>query len=68
MDIGDTIIFGGRRYRICGFDPAGVDVPFVYLRDVETGQSVSLAREVLSSVEGPRQGRSGDFEQTPEAE
>jgi hypothetical protein len=47
MDIGDIVIFGGKRYRIAGFDPAGVEPRCVYLRDVRTGQTVSLGYEVL---------------------
>jgi hypothetical protein len=42
MDIGDIVIYRGRRYRICGFDPAGVDPRLVYLENAKTGKTVSV--------------------------
>jgi hypothetical protein len=69
MDIGDIVIFGGKRYRISGFDPAGVEPRFVYLDDVETGQRVSLALEALSPLQRPPRERfEGDVERRHENE
>jgi hypothetical protein len=42
MDIGDTIIYGGKHYRVSGFDPAGVEPRMLYLEDPETGESLSI--------------------------
>lgn len=37
MRIGDFVTYGGRRYLLCGFDPAGVSPRMVYVEDVVTG-------------------------------
>jgi hypothetical protein len=43
MEIGDIVIYGGKRLRVRGFDPAGVEPRFVYLEDVESGETISVA-------------------------
>jgi hypothetical protein len=43
MEIGDIVIYGGKRFSVRGFDPAGVEPRFVYLQDVETGETISVA-------------------------
>jgi hypothetical protein len=47
MDIGDIVIHMGKRYRICGFDPAGVDPRLVYLENTKTGKTVSVVFDEL---------------------
>jgi hypothetical protein len=43
MEIGDIVMFGGKRFFVRGFDPAGVEPRFIYLEDVETGEAISVA-------------------------
>ena len=50
MDIGDTIIYGGKRYSVSGFDPVGVEPRMLYLEDPETGESLSV---VLGQARNP---------------
>jgi hypothetical protein len=62
MEIGDIVMFGGKRFFVRGFDPAGVEPRFVYLQDVESGETISVAfakpsaatptRSVLHLVDG----------------
>ena len=48
MDIGDSVIYGGKRFRVRGFDPVGVDPRLVYLEDAKTGRTISVPFESLS--------------------
>jgi hypothetical protein len=43
MDIGDIVIYGGRRFSVRGFDPAGVEPRFVYIQDVKTGETIPVS-------------------------
>jgi hypothetical protein len=45
MDLGDIVIRDGERYYVCGLDPVGVHPRYVYLEDVRTGKTVSVAVE-----------------------
>jgi hypothetical protein len=45
MDLGDIVICDGQRYYVRGLDPVGVHPRFVYLEDVRTGKTVSVAFE-----------------------
>jgi hypothetical protein len=50
MEVGDLMIWKGRKYRLRGFDPMGVPDRNVYLEDVETGERVAApAAEVAPS-------------------
>jgi len=42
MDIGDIVIYGGKRFSVRGFDPEGVAPRFVYIEGVETGERISV--------------------------
>jgi len=50
MDIGDIVIYGGKRFSVRGFDPAGVEPRFVYMEDVETGETISVSLTAPSLV------------------
>jgi hypothetical protein len=41
MDIGDPVIWLGRRYLLRGFDPMSIPVRQAYLEDEETGERVA---------------------------
>jgi hypothetical protein len=43
MDIGDIVIYGGKRFSVRGFDPAGVEPRFIYIEDVKTGETISVS-------------------------
>jgi hypothetical protein len=45
MDIGDIVIYGGQRFYVRGIDPVGVHPRYLYLEDVGTGKTVSVAFE-----------------------
>ena len=45
MDLGDILIYGGQRFYVRGIDPVGVHPRYLYLEDVGTGKSVSVAIE-----------------------
>lgn len=47
MKIDEVIVLGGRRYRVVGFDPLGVAPRRVYLRDLATGDEVSVEQDEL---------------------
>jgi len=49
MDIGDIVIFAGKRFRVRGFDPVGVEPRFVYLDDLQQGTTLSIAFEEWST-------------------
>jgi hypothetical protein len=42
--IGDSVIWGGQRFRVRGADPAGVDPRCVYLEDA-SGKVIAVAFE-----------------------
>ena len=48
MQIGDFLIYDGRRYLLCGFDPEGVSPRMVYVEDVATGADSALPFEDIS--------------------
>jgi hypothetical protein len=45
MDLGDIVTYGGRRFYVRGVDPVGVHPRYLYLEDVRTGKTVSVAFE-----------------------
>jgi len=45
MDLGDIVIYGGRRHYVRGVDPVSVRPRYLYLEDVRTGKTVSVAFE-----------------------
>jgi hypothetical protein len=54
MDIGDMVIFGGKRFYVRGFDPAGVDPRLVYLEGVTTGRVISVTFDEWSRATSSR--------------
>jgi hypothetical protein len=42
MDVGDLVIWKGRRYRLRGFDPMSVPDRNAYLEDEETGDPIAV--------------------------
>jgi hypothetical protein len=49
MDIGDTVIYAGKRFYLRGLDPVGVAPRLVYLVDANTGRTISVEFEELSA-------------------
>ena len=47
MEIGDTLIYGGRTYVLVGLEPMSVPERKADLRDVETGEIVSVPCTIL---------------------
>jgi hypothetical protein len=45
MDLCDIVICDGHRYYVRGIDPASVQPRYVYLEEVRTGKTVSVAFE-----------------------
>ncbi len=45
MDLGEIVIYGGRRYYVRGVDPVSVKPRHLYLEEVRTGKTVSVAFE-----------------------
>lgn len=42
MDIGDIVMYGGKRFSVQGLDPVGAEPRLIYLRDVKTGEAISV--------------------------
>jgi hypothetical protein len=42
IEIGDIVTRGRNRFRVCGFDPIGVESRFVYLEDTASGTTMSV--------------------------
>ena len=42
MDIGDIVMYGGKRLSVRGLDPVGAEPRLIYLRDVKTGEEISV--------------------------
>jgi hypothetical protein len=57
MDLGDIVIYGGQRYQVRGVDPVGVRPRYLYLEDVRTGKTISVAFEQHSAAKGGSRGR-----------
>jgi hypothetical protein len=53
MELGEVIIFAGRRYIVRGFSDRSVVPHFVYLHDAETGESVRVPLDALDPVLDP---------------
>jgi hypothetical protein len=47
MEIGDTLIYDGRTYVLVGLEPMSVPDRKADLRDVETGETVSVPCTIL---------------------
>jgi hypothetical protein len=46
VDIGDTVIYAGKRFVVRGVDPAGVDPRCIYLEHTTSGETISVSYEV----------------------
>ena len=57
MDLGDIVIYGGQRFYVRGVDPVGVHPRYLYLEDVRTGKTVSVAFEQHPAAKGRSRGR-----------
>ena len=57
MDLGDIVIYGGQRFYVRGVDPVGVHPRYLYLEDVRTGKTVSVAFEQHPAGTGGSRGR-----------
>lgn len=42
MDIGDIVMYGGKRLSVRGLDPVGVEPRHIYLEDAETKETISV--------------------------
>jgi hypothetical protein len=51
MQIGDTVIYEGRRYLLRGFDPASVSPRRAYLEEVKTGKQIAVPLDELEPNE-----------------
>jgi hypothetical protein len=47
MEIGDTLIYEGRTYVLIGLEPMSVPDHKADLRDVETGEVISVPYTIL---------------------
>ena len=57
MELGDIVIYRGRRYYVRGIDPVSVHPRFLYLEDVLTGKTLSVALEQPATEKGRSRGR-----------
>jgi hypothetical protein len=48
LQIGDSVTFDDRAYRVCGFSPMSVAPPTIHLEDAQTGECVELAADELT--------------------
>ena len=53
MEIGDFVIFRGRRHVLRGLDPMSVDVRRAQLEDAETGERAWVYLHELEAEEQP---------------
>jgi hypothetical protein len=58
MDLGDIVRHRGHRFYLRGLDPIGAEPRYVYLEDVRTGESISVALEQVEK-EGQTERRLG---------
>jgi hypothetical protein len=54
MEIGDFVMFRGRRHVLRGLDPMGVDVRRAQLEDAETGERGWVDLHELEAEEQPK--------------
>jgi hypothetical protein len=45
MHLGDIVIYGGQRFHVRGVDPVGACPRYLYLENVQTGETLSVAFE-----------------------
>ena len=45
MNLGDIVIYGGERFHVRGIDPIGACPRYLYLENVRTGETLSVAIE-----------------------
>ena len=45
MNLGDIVIYGGQRFYVRGVDPLGACPRYLYLENVRTGETLSVAIE-----------------------
>jgi hypothetical protein len=57
LNVGELVIFAGRRYWLRGSDPAGVEPRFAYLEDAKTGQVVQVPLDELKPQRPAGRGR-----------
>jgi hypothetical protein len=57
MDLGDIVIYGGQRFYVRGVDPVGVHPRYLYLEDIQTGRTASVAFEQHPDAKGRSRGR-----------
>lgn len=53
MEIGDSVMFRGRRHVLRGLDPMSVDVRRAHLEDAETGERAWVDLRELEAEEQP---------------
>ena len=51
MKIGDLVLYLGRRYYVCGFEPMSLPDRRALLEDVETGERVNVPVDDLEALE-----------------
>ena len=54
MNLGDIVLYGGQRFYVRGVDPVGVHPRYLYLEDVRTGTTISVAFEHPAGAGGSR--------------
>ena len=45
MNLGDIVIYGGQRFYVRGVDPLGACPRYLYLENVRTAETLSVAYE-----------------------
>ena len=58
MNLGDIVIYGGQRFYVRGVDPLGACPRYLYLENVRTGETLSVAFERNRPRTGKFRGRS----------
>jgi len=53
MNIGDPVIWRGRRYRLLGFDPMSVPERRAHLEDEGSGERISVPADEIEEPAPP---------------
>ena len=48
MKIGDLVLYQGRSYRLCGFDPMSVPNRQAFLEDPSTGEELMVPADEIA--------------------